>query len=56
MVDGRPVDAGLLNWESGNMLVPIKNVPVAQAFAITLENAGGSAVPHLDQLYVMGNI
>ena len=56
MVEGRPVDAGLLNWEAGNMLTPIKNVPTAQAFAITLENAGGSLHPHLEELFVMGNI
>jgi len=56
MVEGRPVDAGLLNWEAGNMLTPIKNVPTAQAFAITLENAGGSLRPHLEELFVMGNI
>jgi anti-sigma-K factor RskA len=56
MVNGQPVDAGLLNWEKGNMLTPIKNVQIAQAFAITLENEGGSPTPHLDQLYVMGSI
>ena len=56
MIDGHPVDAGLMNWDGGNMLTPIKNVPVAQAFAITLESVGGSPTPHLDQLYVMGSI
>ena len=34
----------------------MKNIPKAQAFAITLEKAGGSAAPTLEQLFVMGNV
>jgi len=56
IVDGRPVDAGLLNWENGNMISPIKNIPAAQAFAVTLEKEGGSATPTMDEMYVIGNI
>jgi anti-sigma-K factor RskA len=56
IVDGRPVDAGLLNWEQGNMLSPIKNIPNAQAFAITLEKEGGSPKPDMEAMYVIGNV
>ncbi|RTL55656.1 MAG: anti-sigma factor [Sphingobacteriales bacterium] len=55
LVNGKPVDAGLLSADC-NGLCKLKNVPDAQAFAITLENKGGSPAPHLDQLYVFGKI
>ena len=55
IVNGKPVDAGLLNWENGNMMVPLTTIPSAEAFAITLEKAGGSAWPTEESMYVMGN-
>ena len=55
IVNGVPVDAGMVNWETGNMKAPIKNIPAAQAFAITLEKEGGSATPDLQAMYVLGN-
>jgi len=54
LVDGKPVDAGML--DDCTDLCQLKPVVKAQAFAITLENTGGSPTPHLDQLYVMGNV
>ncbi len=54
IVDGKPVDAGLL--EDCNGLCKLKNIPVAQAFAITLEKKGGSATPTLTQMYVLGKV
>jgi anti-sigma-K factor RskA len=55
IVNGQPVDAGMVNWEAGNMKVPIKNVPAAQAFAITLEQEGGSQTPTPNAMHVLGN-
>ena len=55
IVNGRPVDAGMVNWELGNMKAPIKNVFSAQAFAITLEKEGGSPTPTPNEMYVLGN-
>lgn len=55
LVDGKPVDAGILDPQCTS-LCKMKNIPRAQAFAITLEKAGGSPVPTMDKLYVMGNI
>ena len=55
LVDGKPVDAGMLDPQCTS-LCKMKNIPRAQAFAITLEKAGGSPVPTMDKLYVMGNI
>jgi len=54
IVDGKPVDAGLL--EDCNGLCKLKNIPAAQAFAITLEKKGGSATPTLTQMYVLGKV
>lgn len=55
MVDGKPVDAGMLST-SCNSLCKMKKIAKAQAFAITLEKEGGSPTPDLKALYVIGNI
>ncbi len=57
IVDGKPVDAGMINMEPGDSsLHKMKDFESAQAFAITLEKAGGSPAPDLEQLFVIGNI
>jgi hypothetical protein len=53
IVDGVPVDAGMLNTEGADGLVKMSNIPKAQAFAITLENAGGAKTPTMP-IYVVG--
>ena len=54
IVDGKPVDAGLieLNADTAGMH-PMKPVPNAVAYAISLEKKGGSAQPE-GKIYVMG--
>ena len=54
LVDGKPIDAGVLQDCEG--LCQLKTVQKAQAFAITLEKAGGSPTPTLTQMYVLGNV
>lgn len=55
--DGKPIDAGLIEVSDGKLsFQKMKNIPAAQAFAVTLEPAGGSRVPTLEQLTVMGKI
>lgn len=54
MVDGKPVDAGLLD-PSCISVCKMKNIPRAEAFAITLEKEGGNRVPNLKALYVVGS-
>lgn len=56
IADGKPLDAGMLNWENGNLRTPLKNILSAQAFAITLEKAGGSLTPTLSAMFVIGNV
>lgn len=55
LVDGKPVDAGVID---PNCLgaCKMKNIPKAQAFAITLEQAGGSPTPTLQAMYVYGDV
>ncbi len=54
MVDGKPVDAGMISDCAG--LCKLKNIPRAEAFAITLETMGGSSAPNMDQLLVLGKV
>jgi anti-sigma-K factor RskA len=56
IVDGKPVDAGLLDMANNSPIVKMKNIPQAQAFAITLEKRGGSYSPNMDAMYVMGKV
>lgn len=57
IVDGKPVDAGMLPVEGiAGVLLKMKDFPSAQAFAITLEKAGGSASPTMEEMIVMGAI
>ena len=55
IVNGVPVDAGVFDIEKGVPVVTMKNIPNAQAFAITLEKKGGSTSP-LGQMYVLGKV
>lgn len=56
IVDGLPVDAGMVDMSAGVPVVKMKNIPRAEAFAVTLENNGGSPNPHMDQLCVFGKV
>ena len=56
MVDGKPVDAGVIDMEEGASFIKLKNIPRAEAFAITLERKGGSPVPNMEALYVLGKV
>lgn len=57
--DGKPVDAGVFSMTpgaSGDMHMMPVAIADADAFAVTLEKAGGSPAPTLERLYVMGKI
>lgn len=55
IADGKPVNAGMYSEEKDSK-VALANIPKAQAFAITLEKQGGSPVPTMENMYVMGEI
>jgi anti-sigma-K factor RskA len=56
LVDGVPVDAGVFDVNNGVAILKMKNIPRAQAFAVTLEKRGGSEKPDLTQMYVLGKV
>lgn len=58
IVDGKPTDMGLYDPSRDKGPLAMKNaVPgTVQAFAITLEKQGGSPVPTMSRMYVMGKI
>lgn len=53
--DGKPVNAGMYTEEKDSKIA-LANIPKAQAFAITLEKQGGSPIPTMENMYVMGEI
>jgi len=55
IVDGKPVDAGVINMADRSTLHRMKNIPRAQVFAITLEKKGGSTSPQ-GPMYVLGRV
>jgi anti-sigma-K factor RskA len=56
IVDGKPVDAGVFEMSDGSGMTKMRNIPKAEAFAITLEKKGGSPTPSMDKMYVMGKV
>lgn len=56
IMDGKPVDAGVFDLDNSRLLVPMKNVSSAAAFAVTIEPKGGSASPTLAAMQVLGNV
>lgn len=58
LMDGKPVDAGVfvLNTNGANFMQKMKDMPGAQAFAVTLEKEGGSPSPTMEAMYLMGNV
>lgn len=55
IVNGQPVDAGMLS-DVKNSVQKMKPFDKADAFAITLEKAGGSPKPTMEAMYVMGKV
>lgn len=57
MMDGKPVDMGVLPNDMANtpsIMKVDRPVTGGQAFAISLEKAGGSPTPTMENIYVMG--
>ena len=57
LVDGKPVDLGVFDMNADDDgMVRMKAIENAQAFAVTLERRGGSSVPTMEQMMVLGTI
>jgi len=58
IVNGKPVDLGVFDGktDSSALLLRMKEVSAAQAFAVTLEKRGGNPTPTMEQMVVMGGV
>ncbi|CAG4990185.1 hypothetical protein DYBT9275_00472 [Dyadobacter sp. CECT 9275] len=57
IVDGVPVDIGMLDHQFIGKVLRMKSTKAGPvAFAITLEKQGGSPVPTMTEMYVMGKV
>lgn len=56
LVDGQPVDMGMVPTENSEDLIKMKNTAGGQHFAITIEKSGGSPTPNLEEMVVFGTI
>lgn len=57
IVDGKPISGGMISTEKGIYHIQkMKSFGKAEAFAITLENTGGSPTPTMDEMYVISKI
>ncbi len=56
IIDGKPVDAGVINFENGVVFQKMKPIAGAKAFAVTIENKGGSISPTIDTMCLLGNV
>lgn len=54
LIDGKPKDLGVFDATDEKVILKMKNTQKAQAFAITIENKGGSPSPDLKRLQAMG--
>lgn len=53
--DGKPIDMGVFDaLDTESLLLEMGSVPGADAFAVTLEVAGGVASPTMEEMYVYG--
>jgi len=55
IADGKPVSLGMYSHELDSEK-PLSTISNAQAFAITLEKAGGAESPTMENMYVIGNV
>ena len=57
IVDDKPVDIGMIDNSFSGKVLKMKNTKTGSvAFAITLEKAGGSPTPTMEEMYVMGKV
>ncbi|WP_316746271.1 anti-sigma factor [Pedobacter gandavensis] len=58
LVKGKPVDLGVFDVkpDSSHILLKMKEIAGADAFAVTLEKRGGAAGPTMDQMIAMGGV
>jgi anti-sigma-K factor RskA len=57
IVDNQPVDLGVFDPDMKSYeMIRMKDVENASAFAVTLEKEGGSPVPTMEAMWLMGGV
>jgi anti-sigma-K factor RskA len=56
IVNGNPVNAGVIDLQNSSAFQKMNLIKGAGAFAVTIENIGGSATPSLDTMCLLGNV
>ena len=57
MVDGKPINVGIVKDDIRGRFIEMNNVPTgATAFSVTLEKAGGNLTPTVEETYLKGTI
>jgi anti-sigma-K factor RskA len=56
LIDGKPKDLGVFDADKDKVILKMKNTQKAQAFAITIEQKGGSPSPTLKKMQSLGKI
>jgi len=56
IVDGKPVDIGMIDSGSDSTFQKMKAVKNVQAFAVTIEKIGGNATPTMETMCLLGNV
>ncbi|MBN8855920.1 MAG: hypothetical protein BGO55_15690 [Sphingobacteriales bacterium 50-39] len=54
LIDGKPTDLGVFDSRNDKVILQMKDTKKAQAFAITIEKAGGNPTPTLDSMQSLG--
>jgi anti-sigma-K factor RskA len=54
--DGKPIDMGVFSADNEGVVAKLKSTDAGEAFAITIEKAGGSPSPTLEEMVVFGKI
>jgi anti-sigma-K factor RskA len=56
-VDGKPLNVGIINDQIRGRFIEVSNVPTgAASFSVTLEKAGGTTTPTVNETYLQGTI
>ncbi len=56
LIDNQPIDLGVFDVKKEGLLIKMKNVHNAEAFAITVERRGGSPTPTMEAMYAIGKL
>lgn len=56
IVNGKPVDMGVIDLTNKTIFQKMKTIENAQAFAVTIEKKGGNPTPSLETMCFLGNV